>query len=233
MQNLFTPLTDQEVNQLDDFLLDRVDEDEYVDGMDEGILDISMLDGFMTAIVSGPDTIPPSVWLPAIWGDFEPTWKSKKEFEQIFTLMVRHINTIASMLIESSEEFEPLFLERIVDDKTYLIADEWCEGYLRAVRMNANDWFEVEEVSDQLKVISLFASQEGWEQLKGMTDEEVAYRQGLVAQAVRDIHAYWYALRIKNIPGAGGNAKVGRNDPCPCGSGQKYKKCCGTGPTLH
>jgi len=22
--------------------------------------------------------------------------------------------------------------------------------------------------------------------------------------------------------------KVGRNDPCPCGSGQKYKKCCGS-----
>jgi preprotein translocase subunit SecA len=22
--------------------------------------------------------------------------------------------------------------------------------------------------------------------------------------------------------------KVGRNDPCPCGSGKKYKKCCGT-----
>ncbi|MBT3358739.1 MAG: hypothetical protein HN403_03815 [Rhodospirillales bacterium] len=23
-------------------------------------------------------------------------------------------------------------------------------------------------------------------------------------------------------------AKVGRNEPCPCGSGKKYKKCCGT-----
>jgi uncharacterized protein YecA (UPF0149 family) len=23
-----------------------------------------------------------------------------------------------------------------------------------------------------------------------------------------------------------GGAKVGRNDPCPCGSGKKYKKCC-------
>jgi len=22
-------------------------------------------------------------------------------------------------------------------------------------------------------------------------------------------------------------AKVGRNDPCPCGSGKKYKNCCG------
>jgi preprotein translocase subunit SecA len=28
-------------------------------------------------------------------------------------------------------------------------------------------------------------------------------------------------------PGAAAAAKVGRNDPCPCGSGKKYKKCCG------
>lgn len=28
--------------------------------------------------------------------------------------------------------------------------------------------------------------------------------------------------------GAGG-VKVGRNDPCPCGSGQKFKRCCGGG----
>ena len=24
------------------------------------------------------------------------------------------------------------------------------------------------------------------------------------------------------------SSKVGRNDPCPCGSGKKYKKCCGS-----
>ena len=23
------------------------------------------------------------------------------------------------------------------------------------------------------------------------------------------------------------DAKIGRNDPCPCGSGKKYKQCCG------
>ena len=28
-------------------------------------------------------------------------------------------------------------------------------------------------------------------------------------------------------PAVSSNAKVGRNDPCPCGSGKKYKKCCG------
>ena len=31
------------------------------------------------------------------------------------------------------------------------------------------------------------------------------------------------------------SAKVGRNDPCPCGSGRKFKKCCGSGtpPMVH
>lgn len=28
-------------------------------------------------------------------------------------------------------------------------------------------------------------------------------------------------------PDAGAAGKIGRNDPCPCGSGKKYKKCCG------
>ena len=27
-------------------------------------------------------------------------------------------------------------------------------------------------------------------------------------------------------PAQTGSGKVGRNDPCPCGSGKKYKKCC-------
>jgi len=29
------------------------------------------------------------------------------------------------------------------------------------------------------------------------------------------------------IPIAGTESKTGRNEPCPCGSGKKFKKCCG------
>ncbi len=29
------------------------------------------------------------------------------------------------------------------------------------------------------------------------------------------------------IPFTRAEAKVGRNDPCPCGNGKKFKKCCG------
>jgi preprotein translocase subunit SecA len=34
-------------------------------------------------------------------------------------------------------------------------------------------------------------------------------------------------MQVQQVVRAGD--KVGRNDPCPCGSGKKYKKCCGTG----
>jgi tetratricopeptide (TPR) repeat protein len=33
-------------------------------------------------------------------------------------------------------------------------------------------------------------------------------------------------LRASAVPVVGGGRKVGRNDPCPCGSGKKFKKCC-------
>ena len=34
--------------------------------------------------------------------------------------------------------------------------------------------------------------------------------------------------RLLSPPQAKISEKVGRNDPCPCGSGKKYKKCCGS-----
>ena len=41
------------------------------------------------------------------------------------------------------------------------------------------------------------------------------------------------ALRDRPSPTRRGEAKVGRNDLCPCGSGKKYKRCCGAPGRLH
>jgi preprotein translocase subunit SecA len=41
------------------------------------------------------------------------------------------------------------------------------------------------------------------------------------------------ATTTNNRPdAAAANRKVGRNDPCPCGSGKKYKKCHGSGQAI-
>src|SRR5690554_5702605 len=101
MNSLLNPLTDEELQALDEFMLDRIDEEEDTEGKDEGLLNVSELDGMFTAIVSGPVLVPPSRWLPALWGDYEPEWESKEDFEAIVTLLMRHMNTIAGTLMEA------------------------------------------------------------------------------------------------------------------------------------
>ena len=36
-----------------------------------------------------------------------------------------------------------------------------------------------------------------------------------------------FSPKTKSISIASTHPKAGRNDSCPCGSGKKYKKCCG------
>jgi uncharacterized protein len=41
-----------------------------------------------------------------------------------------------------------------------------------------------------------------------------------------------HAANASATSSRGGTRKIGRNEPCPCGSGKKYKRCCG-GATIH
>jgi preprotein translocase subunit SecA len=60
-------------------------------------------------------------------------------------------------------------------------------------------------------------------------------REGDGAARVAGPRAAAPGVRGSMIPSGGGRPatqvragkKIGRNDPCPCGSGKKYKKCCG------
>ncbi|MDP2003658.1 MAG: UPF0149 family protein [Desulfurivibrionaceae bacterium] len=230
MKNLSKPLTEKELDRLDNFLLDRIDEDADTEGKDEGVLGISTLDGLFTAIVSGPVTIVPSRWLPAVWGDFEPVWESEKEFEAIFALMIRHMNSISVMLMESPEDFEPIFMERTVKGKTYTVVDEWCEGYWLGVTLAAEHWNPaMERLLPSMAPIASFAEVTNWRGHE-LSIEEAELIQNGIAPSAREIHAYWLEQRSQAVPAArparNSEFKVGRNDPCPCGSGKKYKKCC-------
>jgi uncharacterized protein len=231
MNQLFEPLSDDEIDILDRFLLERIDKDADTDGKDEGVLDVSELDGLFTAIVSGPVVIQPSRWLPAVWGDFKPTWESAEDFESIVSLLVRHMNSIASMLMKQPEDFEPLFLEREVDGKTYPIVDEWCEGYVRGVALAPDQW-EVGglQMTVLLAPIRAFTHETHWYAHERAKDAEVDNIRNAITPNVREIHAYWLARRDEHPPISApvrrAEPRVGRNDPCPCGSGKKYKRCC-------
>ncbi|MGB5441507.1 MAG: SEC-C metal-binding domain-containing protein, partial [Gammaproteobacteria bacterium] len=63
-----------------------------------------------------------------------------------------------------------------------------------------------------------------------LSENESEKIQQAIEPNAREIHAYWLARRSEEAPPAKPQRRleprVGRNDPCPCGSGKKYKKCC-------
>ena len=71
---------------------------------------------------------------------------------------------------------------------------------------------------------------------EGIVEFEATYT---TKKGLRDIHHelgyfkkingdWFYSVgRVKPMTIVREGAKIGRNDPCPCGSGKKYKKCCG------
>jgi uncharacterized protein len=235
MDDLYQPLDDDEIAWLGELLLDRIKDDADTEGRDEGILDISELDGFLTAIVSGPITVLPSPqWIPQVWGDFEPVWEREQDVQKVMTLLMRHMNAIAVMLMEQPEDFEPIFLERNYVGKTYTIVDEWCEGYMRAVALAADQWeLDAGGMRELLAPIMAFQGEHVLQIHDSYNDEEVRVLQKAIPVNVRRIHSYWLSKRTpsgRQVPPSRttivGTPKVGRNDPCPCGSGKKYKKCC-------
>jgi uncharacterized protein len=117
----------------------------------------------------------------------------------------------------------------------------WAHGFMQAVRMTQDDWGDLppdddegaQLVEEALADIAALVPDEDEEEPgpETSTDE----RDQMVADAilsVYDLHDYWKQIAfdrtrvkepIRRAP------KIGRNDPCPCGSGRKYKLCCGQG----
>ena len=214
---------------LDNFLFERVGEETDTEGKNEGILFISELDGFLTAIVSGPETVPMSVWLPVVWGDFIPECETDEKMMEVVSLIVRHMNNIVSLLMEQPEDFHPLYLQRVVKGEMYLIVDEWCEGYMLGVELSQDAWYlDDPSMKEAFMPIQAFVGDAAYlSHKKELT--ELRALQDQITLSARKIHANWLAFRSAEVMPASFEkpvVKVGRNDPCFCGSGKKFKKCC-------
>ena len=73
--DLHQPLSEAELDELDDFLADEAIEDRS--------MDISMMEGFLTAVAIGPRMVLPSEWLPWVWdiedGQAEARFESEEQ----------------------------------------------------------------------------------------------------------------------------------------------------------
>ncbi len=223
------------------------------------------LQAMLCAIISGPQTIPPSDWLPAVFGE-EPAFESEAQTGEVIDLLMRFHNDLAEKLA-SGDDWE-LILYPASDDPEDLDFSTWADAYLYGSQLGCN-WYDAvgdhaEELTELLQPLFLLsgmlkedALQRG-EPWMSAAQEQLAIEaaQGDLPDLVSAIHDFWSAKKSSDLAiaddiqrkggvplsaiGTSGTrgtvddaAKTGRNDDCPCGSGKKYKQCCGSPEKLH
>jgi uncharacterized protein len=212
-------LTQADLEMLDAFLMSEQVPDDC--------MQLSDLDGFLTAVAIGPELVMPSEWLPVIWGDGAPEFETVEQAQHIINVIMVRYNDILHRLQGHPDGIEPLFWETPAGD---VIAGDWAEGFMDGVALRKDAWhplFHSDEGAALLAPILAFIHDPDDEvAAEGSADERAAVRAAaadLIPPSVHAIDAYWKARR--RTPHRA--PKTGRNDPCPCGSGRKYKRCCG------
>lgn len=204
-----------------------------------GGLTLEGLDGFLTALAIGPDLVLPSEWLPGIWGSRQPRWESPAEAQRVTGMLMAHWNDILRRVA-----LDPV--EQVDADDRPIFGDgadgvprgqAWAEGFLDgmdAAPDGWDDWAEevawIDEAEQDIEALTWPAVPDGFVPDDGGPALEDADRESILAEMPATLHRlHRHRLRHEaaRAPIRRESPKIGRNDPCPCGSGRKFKKCCG------
>lgn len=208
---------DEYLDELDKLLLHR---------LDDGML-LSELDGYLTGLIVSPDLVPQSQWLKPIWGNATPEFSDAGELQHFLDLLMRHYNRILDDLNHPGD-YTPIL---DMDTRTgEMLWEMWIEGFAKAMKLAPRGWNRIRASDDAGPKTALAGIAKLASFADGRTtlsrDEEDRWDK-----EAPDLIPMWVPLlhewRLENDQHRPPSSKVGRNDPCPCGSGKKYKKCCG------
>jgi uncharacterized protein len=209
-------------------------------------MNLEQLDGFLAALVCGPDNVLPSEYLQEIWGGnvvLEGILAAQPIFEDFLSLLMRHWNAIVGTL-RAGDLYLPLLLS---DESGVAHGNDWANGFMRGMELRKADWADFLDDEQQGGwIVPILALAHEHHPDPGMRphSEPISpeVREKLIvgaAAGVTGIYRYFQAQRLLEEPGRGGSTtfrrampKIGRNDSCPCGSGKKFKQCCAR-ITLH
>jgi uncharacterized protein len=238
-------LSDAEFAELDDLLA----------GVPEPLepLDAVMLDGFLAGVIVQPELIATERWLPHVfdagghrWGEAEPT----PEQARARVLIARRHAAMNRSLAEFGG-FEPLILEPVGDDEgvppegpdapaldaTTRAILPWVAGFEFAASIfPAMYELDDDAVATTLTRLYRFLPAEGDEEEATAAllarEHPIATLDAAIEEVVAcvgELYDLTAPLRYQVETVRRTAPKVGRNDPCPCGSGRKFKVCHGAG----
>ena len=214
--------------------------------LDEEAMLIEEFDGLVAGLLVSPDLISPGDWLPIVFGQDreseEPAFDDDDHANQVLALIMDHYNDVALTLLQHPERYRPLYpIDQRNGDVLWEI---WIEAFAQALALRPEAWQEPLDADSKtadamLGMLALAEIVVGETNLsEAVVDKLTRHAPELISDWVVTLYR-WRTAKTKPSskpvsiieqaprPLAVPQRKVGRNEPCPCGSGKKYKKCCG------
>ncbi|WP_404481103.1 UPF0149 family protein [Novosphingobium sp. BL-52-GroH] len=194
---------------------------------------LTELDGYLTGIAVCPEAILPAEWMPLIWGG---GYGEGAPFEdpidvQLFADMVlARYNDILRDL--GRGKLRPIF---DIDERNGdVLWEMWVGGFGMGTGLRADIWSAVAQ-GDDAEIVAAWSCMQTLADIASnettLTSMEVNalcdVAPGLISEQVTRLFAVAAARGSLAPAPATRPLKVGRNEPCPCGSGKKNKRCCG------
>lgn len=211
------------------------------DGRPEGTMNYAELHGFLFALACSPEPLKPAEWQPMIFNGEDASFTSQQESEAVMAaIMAIHDETARQVQQEAVALPQFCSLAEIPMDN---FADDapighWARGFLHGHDWLSEVWdaYIPEEMSAELGscliVLTFFAerklAQEYCKESEATLETMAESATDHLESAMRSYASMGRAIQLALGPRTPyvREQKIGRNDPCPCGSGKKYKQCC-------
>ena len=206
-------LSDDEFDRLAEFL------DDYAAFDTDGLL------GLLHAVVVAPGLVPPSAWFPVLVPDGLGRCDGENARDFI-GLVMRQYNDVADALGQR------MTIMPQPDDEEGCAA--FAAGFIAGAEIDP-EWIEH---ADRWTFAAPFAYLAGRLDLlskstvadieSNLAPDPMQILRREMAATVAAANDTFKEYRLASLPArpVKRGARVGRNEPCPCGSGKKYKRCC-------
>lgn len=199
---------------------------------------LSELDGYLVGVLACPDMITPPEWMRHVWGETgEPDFPDHKAAEETIKAVMGHYNSIAETMTRSLS-VEPIYEVDPNSDES--LWEPWVDGFSRAMGLRPEAWeklFDRADEETQATMIFMMTLQEIYVGESKFNDDEIdkVDREApdlipnCVATILQQSRSELFQPTPANLTNRSFRAasRPGRNDPCSCESGRKYKNCCG------
>ena len=223
--------------------LDKLDHFFQKQYRNDDAMELSEFDGLCAALIVCPEMIMPSEWLPIVLGQEGGIDEDTVDLETGVALIMDHYNRVAQLLTPPCQSFETIYGSDPNSDD--VLWEPWVSGFARAMEIRPKAWDKImscgdmDLIEDLTMLLLMHAFCEGEIDLPdNEIDEMDEQAPDIIPNIVLNLNDWVKSKQHQGLPLAAhmpanantkpmARGKVGRNALCPCGSGKKYKKCCG------